>query len=377
MIKMAQNAHVVVFPSIFSQNKTSQLVSNIKKILKIQNLAFDEVKTDESVIAIKANDPVFASSSINLLFGIKHVAIAKIIKNDFSAVLNEISKVGASLLLKGEKFYVKVEGSGVGFVPKDLELAATSSLIEKTSNIGTKPGTEEEHDKLLYAYLTKSNAYVCIYSDDGLGGIPNNWHETEVLCCIFDELSAISCLETIKEGYTAKILVCYNTEKELLMIVKMINQIIPRLLESKITLDFHQLPIKTDVGKYSQLIDVIADLQIKEAKRQKISHLSMPVSPLLFSSDYFDEILVRITRNNLVPIFPLSGLDDDIFKTAKMIGLEKFLTKIERFGNIQSKKTSENKSKILDEIIKSRQSVSVVVGPKNVHDILDSLKIEH
>ena len=375
-VKMSQNAHVIVFPGVFAQNKIPQLVSNIKKILKIQNQGFDEIKTDGSVIVVKANDPVFASSTINLLFGIRMVAIAKTVKNDFNSIVDEISKVGTNLLLKGERFYVKVEGNGIGFVPKDVELAATSSLIEKTSNMETKPGSEEDHDKLLYTYLTKSNAYVCIFSDGGLGGIPNNWHNTPALCCIFDELSAVSCLETIKEGFTTKILVFYNKEDELLILVKMINQIIPRLLLSKISFDFFKIPIKIETGKYLQLVDMISEILIKEAKRQKISHISLPLSPLLFPSTYFDKMIQQITKNNLVPIFPLSGLDDDIFKTAKSIGLEKFLTKLERFGKIQNKKTEKVKSKI-DEVIKSRKTVSIVAGPKNVHDILDSLKIEH
>ena len=90
---MSQNAHVVVFPAVFAQNKIPHLVSNIKKILKIQNQEFDEIKTDGSVIVVKANDPVFASTAINLLFGIRMVAIAKTVKNDFESIIEEISKV--------------------------------------------------------------------------------------------------------------------------------------------------------------------------------------------------------------------------------------------------------------------------------------------
>ncbi len=103
---MSQNASIVVFPSIFARNKIKQLESNIKKILKIKNQEFQKISRDESLIIIDANDPVFASSAINLLFGIKRVAIAKQIKNDFNTVVSEITKIGSNLILKGEKFYV-------------------------------------------------------------------------------------------------------------------------------------------------------------------------------------------------------------------------------------------------------------------------------
>jgi len=70
---MSQNASIVVFPSIFARNKIKQLESNIKKILKIKNQQFQKISRDDSLIVIDANDPVFASSTINLLFGIKRV----------------------------------------------------------------------------------------------------------------------------------------------------------------------------------------------------------------------------------------------------------------------------------------------------------------
>ncbi len=41
---MNEISYVVVFPTIFSKNKMSQLVLNIKKILKIKNQQFKSVK---------------------------------------------------------------------------------------------------------------------------------------------------------------------------------------------------------------------------------------------------------------------------------------------------------------------------------------------
>jgi len=91
--------------------------------------------------------------------------------------------------------------------------------------------------------LTKLNAYICIYYDNGLGGVPNNSQNKEIVCCIFDELSAVSCIETMKQGFDVKIIVCYSKDSELLHLVKMVNQIIRRMVKSKISLEFYRIHI--------------------------------------------------------------------------------------------------------------------------------------
>ena len=65
---MSENASVIVFPSIFAQNKINSLITNIKKILKIKNLKFQAIRKEDYIIVVDANDPVFTSSAINLLF---------------------------------------------------------------------------------------------------------------------------------------------------------------------------------------------------------------------------------------------------------------------------------------------------------------------
>ena len=167
---MSNENYVVVFPSLFAVNKISLLMSNIKKILKINNQRYTKVSRDGNLILVDANDPVFASTTIGLLFGIKRIIIAKKIKNNFTTVVDEINKIGSNLLLKGERFYVNVQGLPKGYVTKDVELSATSLLIENNRKIDAKPGTEEKHDKLLFTHITKSNAYVSIFTDKGLGG---------------------------------------------------------------------------------------------------------------------------------------------------------------------------------------------------------------
>jgi len=370
---------VVVFPSVFSKNKITILVANIKKVLKIQNQKFRKITRENDVIVIEADDPVFASSAINTLFGIRGVAIAKQVTNDFESIVNSISKTGVDIFLKGERFLLEVKGYAKGFVTKDVEIAATSSLIEKTSGTGIKPGTSKKYDRRLYVYLTKLNAYVCIYYDNGFGGIPNNSQNKKIVCCIFDELSAVSCLETIKQGFDVEIIVCYSKDSELLHLVKMVNQILHRIVKLKISLEFYKIHAN---GKLSQILlaEITAKILVRTAITNNAKRISLALSPLIYPVDFVESLTKQVYSKNLIPYFPLSGLDDNIFETAKEIGLEKYLNRIEKLGgsNFSNFKQSTKKiEKIVKETIMSKKNILVNVGPNNVHDILDEIRTDH
>lgn len=371
---MDEVSYVVVFPNDFSKNKITQLIINIKKILKIKNQQFCSIKRDDDIILVEANDPVFSSSTINLLFGIKKVAIARKIKNNYQDIVSEITSVGGNLLLNGERFLVRVEGSSKGFFTKDVELSVTSSIIEKKSNIDAKPGTEEDYDKLLYTYLTKKNAYVCIFSDNGQGGIPYQSQNQNVICSVYDEISAVSCFETIKQGFNPKIIVCYQKKSELMNLVKMISQIIPRLVEQKIDIEFFH--IKTagwGIKNYLTFLNSVLEIMLRLSKSNKINHVSIALSPLIFSVDLIDNSMKRVFENGSIPIVPLAGVDSNLFEDLKEIGMEKNIPKIRKLISMNVRDFPSPSSKIIDEAIGSEKIVSISVGPNNVHDMLDSL----
>ncbi|MGI0003226.1 MAG: thiamine biosynthesis protein [Nitrosopumilaceae archaeon] len=374
---MSDNSFVVVFPSVFAKNKLDLLVSNIKNILKVQNQKFSKITKDDSVIVIEANDPVFASSTVNLLYGIERVAIAKQVKNEFNVIVSAIAKIGTNLLLSGERFLVKVDGYSAGYMTKDVELAATSSLIEKTTTLGTNPGTQERYDKLIYAYLTKLHGYICIFTDKGHGGLPYNSQNEKIACCVYDELSAVSCLETIREGFDVKIVICYNNDSNLIELVKILNQILPKTIQSKIELEFFHVDIKNN-AKNIMLI-AVAEILCFVAKSNKIRKISLSLSPLIFPSNFVNSIIKRVFKKNFIPWLPLAGLDRDIFDNAREIGLEKYIVKIEKMANLKfnGKAYEKEAQKIANQAIKTKKVVSVIVGPNNVHDILDSLKVDH
>ena len=373
---MNEVSYVVVFPNEFSKKKITQLIANIKKILKIKEQQFNSVKRDGDVVLIDANDPVFASSAANLLFGVEKVAIARQVKNNIQDIVSEITMTGGNLLLRGEKFLVKVEGTSKGFFTKDVELSATSSIIEKKSYMDAKPGTEEDYDKLLYTYLTKDHGYVCIFSDKGLGGIPNQSQNQKIICSVYDEISAISCFETIKQGFDTKIIVCYRKKTEIMNLVKMINKIIPRLLRKDIELEFfHVKTTGSGVKGYLSFVNSVLEVMILLSKESKIDHVSVAVSPVMFSGNFIDNAVRRVFENGIIPVAPMNGIDTGIFADAREIGLEKHISKIKKLILMKSDDVLPPFSKkAADDAIKSRQVVSIEVGPNNLHDILDSLE---
>ena len=372
--KMGEISYVVVFPNIFSKNKIPQLIKNIKNILKIKNQNYNSVKRDGDIILVNANDPVFASSAINLLFGIEKIAIARQVKNNFQNIILEITSIGGNLLLKGEKFLVKVEGVSKGFLVKDIEIAATSNIIEKKSNLEAHPGTDENFDKLLYTYLTKNNAYICIFLDNGRGGIPYQSQNQQTICAIYDEISAVSCYETIKQGYDTKIIICYRQKSELMNLAKIINQIIPRLVQNKIELEFYHLKIKPNgIKNYLIYVNSILEIMLSYSNNR----ISLALSPLIFSANFIDNSLNHVFSKKKIPIIPLTGVDNQLFEEAKEIGLERNIKKLEKIVSITSNEIPIYSKTEVISALKTKQIISLKLGPNNVHDILDSLEQNH
>ncbi|HSB56621.1 MAG TPA: thiamine biosynthesis protein [Nitrosopumilaceae archaeon] len=376
---MNENTVVVVFPSLFSLNKMDYLVSSISTILKLKKLSFSKIRRNGSVIIVETDDPVFASSAIGSLFGIEKIAIAKETKNSFNVIVSAITTVGTNLLLRGERFYVKVEGTGKEYVPKDIELAATSSLIEKTVDFQTKPGTESDHDKIIYTYITKSHAYVCIFIDKCWGGVPYQSQNEKALCGIYDEISVISCLQTLKMGFDVKILVCYTNELELLRMVKMINQVLPKLLQTKIELHFCRLDIKSSGGSILFKIAIITEILVSLAKETKMDRISLAISPLIFPAWFIEYNAKSVFQKGVIPWFPLSGIDNSIFETANEIGLGKYMSKIESLCKTRFKKdlSKDKVSRVSQNSFLGLKTITITPGPKNIHEIIDSLKSNH
>ena len=374
---MNEKTVLVIFPSVFSLNKINYLITNISNILKIKKQLFTKIRRDGLIIIVEAKDPVLASSAINLLFGIDRIAIAKEVDNNFDTVLSTIINTSLNLLLKGEKFYVKVDGKTKNYLAKDLEVAATTNLIEKTTDLQARVGSETDHDRLLYTCITNSHAYVCIFVDKGMGGIPYNSQEARILCCIYDELSAISCLQSIKMGFDVMLLVCYRSELDLLRLSKIIDKILSRIIRDKIDLQFCKIP---EISDLFTKITVVTHILLSVAANTKINRVALAISPIVFSSSFAEYNAKIVLKNNLIPWFPLSGIDSSILENARELGLEKYLVALENLCKSRSLAKTIPKARIqkyVNVALKNLKHISVTRGSKNVHDIIDSLKSNH
>ena len=368
--RMNEVSYVVVFPTVFSRRDIRQLIKNIKDILRIRRQQFKSVKRDGDVVLVHANDPVFASSAIGLLFGIEKIAIARCVRNDFDSIVKEIATTGGNLLLKGERFLVRVEGTTSGFLAGDVEIAATSKIIEERSSAGARPGTKENHDKVLYAYLTRDNAYVCIFLDQGSGGATHKQSGQKTACAIYDEVSAVSCLEAIKQGHDVRIMVFYRQESELIWLVRIVNRIMPRLVRSEAELEFFNLKIRPGTKNYQVYVRSILEVML----RGQDGRISLALSPLVVSADFTDGMVQEVFRAGKIPVLPLAGVDSGMIADARDIGLERAVVRLKKTTAITSDQVPAPADKEVSQAMKASKRILVTVGPNNVHDILDSLE---
>lgn len=366
---MNEVSYVVVFPTVFSRRHTRQLIRNVKDVLRIRGQQFKSVRRDGDVVLVHANDPVFASSAIGLLFGIEKIAIARCVRNDFDGIVKEIASTGGNLLLQGERFLVRVEGTTSGFLAGDVEIAATSKIIEERSGTGARPGTEENHDKVLYAYLTRDNAYVCIFMDQGSGGVTYGPREQKTACAVYDEISAVSCLEAIKQGHDVRIMVFYRQESELTGLVRIINRIMPRLVRAEVELEFFNLKIRPGAKNYQVYVRSILEVML----RGQDGRISLALSPLVVSADFTDGMVREVFRAGRIPVLPLAGVDSGMVADARDVGLERAVARLQKTAAITSDHVPAPADREVDQALKAGRRIIVTVGPNNVHDILDSL----
>lgn len=362
---MPVQSYVVAFPSAFSRRHITALARNIRRILRVQNEPYASVRRDGDIILVDAHDPVFASAAVGLLFGVDRTLIARRVENDFEQVAAAISEVGGNLLLAGDRFLVRVEGHTRGFLPRDVEMAATSSIIEARAPAGARPGTAENHDKLLYAYLTRRGAYVSIFADRCLGGLPLGV-QGRAVCCVFDTISALTCLETMRMGFETEVVLCYAAESQRMPLAKMLDRIIPRMAQKRVKVAAVQM---TPGGRdYLETAALATEIMLGEAAERGIRHISLPVSRMLFAGEAADRLAARVHGAGMVPVMPLPG-DGRLFEMLgelNMAGSRAVHSTIHKRQGVPAVPADLRSHTV------RRSEFAVRTGPNNLHDILDS-----
>ena len=151
----------------------------------------------------------------------------------------------------------------------------------------------------------------------------------------------------------------------------------PSTLQERAKIEFYAIPeFNNSLASKNFLFTEILS---KVATRDKISHVELSISPLVFPSTFIKKLKLRIYELGLIPFIPLSGIGLEIFENAKEVGLEKYIGKIEKIlrTKIEEKRMKKLSDKALDNIIKSKKTVSVKLGPNMLHEMLDALEVEH
>jgi hypothetical protein len=154
-------------------------------------------------------------------------------------------------------------------------------------------------------------------------------------------------------------------------LAKMINQIIPRLVENNIEFEFLHIKINPNgIKNYLIYLNSILEILLQYPNKR----VSLALSPLIFSVDFIDNSLKSVFEKKKIPILPLTGVDANLFNEAKEIGLERNIKKMEKIVTITSDEIPVFSKKDVDTAVKTKRKITIQAGPNNVHDILDSLE---
>lgn len=352
---MQEDAFVVVFPSAAGASRMAALARNTRAWLRLRGQPFEWVRRDCGVLVVRASDPVFASTAVGQLFGVSRVAIARRAEPSLDGIVAATARLGGSLLLRGDRFLVKVEGRTSGFVPADAELAATSAIIEKS---GSAPGTESAHDKLLRVHVTAGSAYVSIFEDEGLGGMPNRTRDRAV-CPVYDSLSALSCIEAARRGFEPAVIVPYRTEAGLAGAAKALSRAVPHLMGSA---EIHFC--RTPVGP-PELHHAAALLCAQSAAGLGAQRAALPLSGPMHTQELVDSACADMAAAGVVPHLPVDCREDDLAAMAGRFGLPAPAPRAGRPRRTEWRGAAES--------WRARRIVRVLPGPNVLHDMLDAL----
>jgi hypothetical protein len=376
-------AHVLlVFPSTFAINKISDLQSVVKNAIEENNIECKEILFDGSLIVVEVDDPVTAAPILADLFGVDKVAIADQTSNKFSDIVAAIVNVGRKIINRGETFAVRVHAANTEYVGRDVEFAATAGLIGELTNLNVKAVDQRLCDKLIYAHATQKSAYVCMFIDRALNGLPAGSQTDQVLCSMHNSLSALSCLMAIKCGFVPKIVLLKTDEDSFKECLKQLELIAKRLGKKQIKLDVASIDV---VGNGSQplVIEKLSSLILaKLSATYDIKNIALPLSAAIFPSWFISEIVGDIAKV-AVPWLPLMFMSDELYTTAGALGMKD--SAIRAMQSINSKHfdadeyaqfmKSINLRDIVDRSIKSMKTVDLEIGPNYLHDIIDSMTV--
>lgn len=385
---------VIAVPTVFAEKGGAALLArNVRSALGAAGHAFESVSRDGPLVVVEgAADPVLASAAVGMLSGIRTVGIARRAGAPLADAAEAVAQVAGSLLLEGEAYLVRAGGRPKGYVPGDLEMAATSLIIERHARIGARPGTAARHDRELYAYATARHSYACLFADRGVGGVPAGTHPEPVACCMFDGLSAAACLEAIRQGYDVRMSVAYSTEADLRRLARAAGRLVPRTAASLLgggPVEIEFFRVKRAPGGRAARLFASCLLAARAAEESGIGRAVLPVSPVVDAQGVIDAAAGELARRGIAAYAPLGALEDEIFANAAAAGFEGFAREAARLAAAAAAPAApaaaraggageDARGAMLARAAEAAAAaravrVSVRAGPSTVHDLLDAV----
>ena len=105
----------------------------------------------------------------------------------------------------------------------------------------------------------------------------------------------------------------------------------------------------------------------------KESHVSLPLSPLIFPQRFIDDNIKIVFSQNKIPLIPLSGVDSELILDSRELLIENSFKKIEKLNFSEYNVQLASKTEIQD-ICKAGKKIMLEIGPNNLHDILDAIE---
>ncbi len=376
-----QDDVLLVFPSEFSVDKISNLQSSIKSTLKASNITCTEIFFDDPLIVAEVDDHITAASIVADLFGVEKVMVAKKSSSKFNDLVAAIVDVGRKIIHDGETFAVKVAANKTEYVGRDVEFAATASLIAELSKLNVKAVSDQLCNKLIYAHASKSSAYVCMFVDKGLNGLPLGSQNQQLLCSLHNGLSTLSCLMVIKCGFNPKVVLLKTSEGNFRESVKHLELIAKRLGSKKIKLDIASVDIARNDSQ-ALLIEKLSSMILARLSiTYNIRNIVLPLSTAVFPSWFVSDIVTDVAKV-AIPWLPLMFMSDELYTNANSLGLEDSHLGIDSVSKrgFDSDKYAQllktvNLQDIVDRAIKSTKTIDLEIGPNYLHDVIDSVTI--
>lgn len=309
---------MAVFPSAFCRGRAALLARNVRRALDARGLRYSSVRRDGPVVAVDAADPVFASSAISEIFGPERVSIARRAGARLGELAPAIASVGAGLLLRGEAFCVRVGGRPRGYEASDAEAAATAEIVSRASGTGARPAAEGPGTRTLRAFVSGRGAYVDIFSDEGLGGAPAGSQPGEVLCPVFDGLSALACAWAMRAGLTVRIAMMHRSGRALPGLARIASRLVPRTELGRARLEF--FAVRPGPG-YSRMLGCCTELCGMLAAARGIGRVAVPSSPLHAPASVIDALVARLAARGIAAQLPLGSIGGGAEAAAARLGL--------------------------------------------------------